>query len=129
MAQDKEIESTGTMINEVQLLLPEKRTSLAATHTGIAVFALPLLVLSILTATSKYHNVTQVTYLLVPPLMICVALVLLGTTSLSGRSSRFGTMIGLSWSSSEDMVELLSLSSELQLFLIAKARESGASGI
>jgi hypothetical protein len=35
------------IINEVQLLLSEKRTSLAAMRTGIAVFALPLTVMSV----------------------------------------------------------------------------------
>ena len=36
------------VINEVQLILAEKRTSLASLRTGIAVFALPLTVLSFL---------------------------------------------------------------------------------
>jgi uncharacterized membrane protein YkgB len=68
----------GMVINEVQLLLAEKRTSLAAMRTGIAVFTLPLSVLSILIATSRYYDVTQVMPLLLPLLLICGALVLLG---------------------------------------------------
>ena len=39
--------------NEVQLLLAEKRTSLSAMRTGIAIFAFPLSVLSVLIATSR----------------------------------------------------------------------------
>ena len=40
------------ILNEVQLLLAEKRTSLSAMRIGIAVFAFPLSVLSVLIATS-----------------------------------------------------------------------------
>jgi uncharacterized membrane protein YidH (DUF202 family) len=53
-------------INEVKLLLAEKRTSLAVMRTGIAVLALPLSVLSVLIATSKYYEVLHVLYFLVP---------------------------------------------------------------
>lgn len=67
------------IINEVQLLLAEKRTSLAAMRTGIAVFALPLTVMSVLIATSKYYDIVHVMHLLVPLLIICAALVLLGS--------------------------------------------------
>ena len=45
------------VINEVQLLLAEKRTSLAVMRTGIAVLALPLSVIGLLIATSKYYNI------------------------------------------------------------------------
>ena len=69
----------GIVIREVQLLLAEKRTSLAAMRTGIAVFALPLSVLSVLIATSKYYDPTQVMHWLVPLLVINAALVILGT--------------------------------------------------
>ena len=66
------------IINEVQLLLAEKRTSLAALRTGIAVIALPLTVISVLIATSKYYDIVHVMHLLVPLLILCAALVLLG---------------------------------------------------
>lgn len=69
----------GVIINEVQLLLAEKRTSLAAMRAGIAVFALPLSVLSVLIATSKYYVAAHVLSLLIPLLIICSALALLGT--------------------------------------------------
>jgi len=69
----------GVIINEVQLLLAEKRTSLAAMRTGIAVFTLPLSVLSILIATSRYYDIRSVLPLLVPLLALCTALVILGT--------------------------------------------------
>lgn len=71
-------DSEGIIINEVQLILAEKRTSLAALRTGIAVFALPLSVLSILIATSKHYDVIQVLHWLIPLLAICGAMIVLG---------------------------------------------------
>lgn len=65
-------------INEIQLLLAEKRTSLAALRTGIAVFVLPLSVLSFLVATSKLYSGQDVGHYLYPLLVICAGLVILG---------------------------------------------------
>jgi hypothetical protein len=62
----------------VQLILAEKRTSLASLRTGIAVFALPLSVLSLLVATSKYYEPARVLPLLLPLLALSAALVFLG---------------------------------------------------
>jgi hypothetical protein len=53
---DKEVDSTSVIINEVQLLLAEKRATLASMRAGIAVFALPLSVLSVLISASKYGS-------------------------------------------------------------------------
>ena len=64
-------------INEVQLILAEKRTSLAMMRTGIAVLVLPLSVMSVLIATSKYYNVLHVLYLLIPLGVLNLALVAL----------------------------------------------------
>jgi|SRR5450432_3002593 uncharacterized membrane protein YkgB len=64
--------------NEVQLLLAEKRTSLSALRTGIAVFALPLSVLSVLIATSKFYEVGKVLPWLVPLVLLSLGLVALG---------------------------------------------------
>ncbi|MHC4943006.1 MAG: DUF202 domain-containing protein [Planctomycetota bacterium] len=75
----KEEQGEGIVINEIQLILAEKRTSLAVMRTGIAVFVLPLTVLSILIATSKYYDLHQVIPLLVPLFLLCAALVVLGT--------------------------------------------------
>jgi uncharacterized membrane protein YidH (DUF202 family) len=79
MANEDSTATETIIINEVQLLLAEKRTSLAAMRTGIAVFALPLTVMSVLIATSKYYDIVHVMHLLVPLLIICAALVLLGS--------------------------------------------------
>ena len=67
------------IMNEVQLLLAEKRTSLATMRAGIAVFVLPLTVMSVLIATAKYYDIVHVMHLLVPLLVLCAALVLLGS--------------------------------------------------
>jgi uncharacterized membrane protein YkgB len=77
--QECEVIPDGIIINEVQLILAEKRTSLSALRTGITVFVLPLSVLSVLIATSKYYDVLQVMHLIVPLLIICAALVVLGS--------------------------------------------------
>ena len=77
--KENEFVSEGIIINEVQLLLAEKRTSLATMRTGITVFVLPLSVLSVLIATSKYYDMFQVMHFIIPLLAICVALVFLGS--------------------------------------------------
>jgi hypothetical protein len=64
--------------NEVQLLLAEKRTALSALRTGIAIFAFPLSVLSVLIATSKSYEIHEVLYWLVPLLILNFGLVVLG---------------------------------------------------
>ncbi len=64
--------------NEVQLLLAEKRTSLSAMRTGIAVFAFPLSVLSVLIATSKSYEIHEVMHWLVPLVLLNLGLVVLG---------------------------------------------------
>jgi uncharacterized membrane protein YidH (DUF202 family) len=71
-------DSDNIIINEIQLLLAEKRTSLAAMRTGIAVLVLPLSVMSVLIATSKYYNILHVMHLLLPLLGLCAALIALG---------------------------------------------------
>jgi len=48
----------GTIYDEIELILSEKRTALSTLRTGIAVFALPLSVLSVLVATSSYYTIS-----------------------------------------------------------------------
>jgi len=70
---------TGTAaINEVQLLLAEKRTALAVMRTGIAVLALPMSILGLLVATSKYYNILHVLDLIVPLGLFSFLLIILG---------------------------------------------------
>ena len=56
----------NVIFGEIQVLLAEKRTALASLRTGIAVFALPLSVLSALIATSRYYSMEKVMPLLLP---------------------------------------------------------------
>ena len=69
----------NVILGEIQVLLSEKRTALASLRTGIAVFALPLSVLSVLIATSRYYNFGKVMPLLAPLLLLNLGLVVLGS--------------------------------------------------
>lgn len=65
-------------INEVQLILAEKRTSLSVMRIGITVLALPLSVMSVLIATSKYYDVLHVLHFLIPLGVLNLVLIVLG---------------------------------------------------
>jgi len=67
------------ILGEIQVLLSEKRTALSTMRTGIAVFALPLSVLSVLIATSRNYNIGHVMPLLLPLLLLNLGLVVLGS--------------------------------------------------
>ena len=74
--------SSGTdalIINEAQLIMAEKRTSLSAMRTGISVFALPLSILGLLIATSRYYNLLQVLPMAEALSIILLALIVLGS--------------------------------------------------
>jgi uncharacterized membrane protein YidH (DUF202 family) len=75
---DEKIEPNSIIINEAQLILAEKRTSLAVMRTGIAVLVLPMSVMSVLIATSKYYNVIHVLHFLVPLGVLNFALIVFG---------------------------------------------------
>ena len=72
-------ENESMDISRVQLLLAEKRTSLAALRTGIAIFTLPLSVTTVLVTTSRYYNFIENLHYLIPLLFLCVILVAVGT--------------------------------------------------
>jgi uncharacterized membrane protein YidH (DUF202 family) len=71
-------EGDSMLVNEAQLILAEKRTSLATMRAGIAVFALPLSVLGLLIATSRYYEVLHVLYLIIPLVTVCAGLIAVG---------------------------------------------------
>jgi Kef-type K+ transport system membrane component KefB len=75
---DRDLEVDNMVLNEVQLLLSEKRTALSTMRTGIAVFAFPLSVLSILIATSGSYQLQEVMQWLVPLLLLNLGLTVLG---------------------------------------------------
>lgn len=67
----------STLMDEVQLILAEKRTSLSVMRTGIAILALPLSVMSVLIATSRFYDVLSVLHFLIPLGILNLALVAL----------------------------------------------------
>lgn len=79
MDTSKPEDASAAIFGEVQMLLAEKRTALASLRTGIAVFALPLSVLSLLVATSRYYQPSQVLDFLVPLLALSGLLAVLGS--------------------------------------------------
>src|SRR5438477_6841158 len=72
-------EPSNLIFGEIQVILSEKRTALSSLRTGIAVFALPLSVLSVLIATSRYYSFAKVMPLLAPLLLLNLGLVVLGS--------------------------------------------------
>ncbi len=66
------------LINEVMLLLAEKRTSLAALRTGITIVAVPLSIATFLVATSRLYELLNVLYILAPLWAACILLFVLG---------------------------------------------------
>jgi uncharacterized membrane protein YidH (DUF202 family) len=79
VSTDPEAPLNTVVLNELQLLLAEKRTALSTLRTGIAIFAFPLSVLSVLIATSKLYEIHNVLHWLLPLLLITLALVVLAT--------------------------------------------------
>ena len=82
-------EPSNFILGEIQVLLAEKRTSLSSLRTGIAIFALPLSVLSVLIATSHYYSFEKVMPLLAPLLLLNLGLVVLGTWLIYRSIKRF----------------------------------------
>jgi uncharacterized membrane protein YidH (DUF202 family) len=68
----------GIIISEVQLILAEKRTSLASLRTGIAVFAIPLSIMGALVATSRYYEIPEVLHLFIAVMVMNALLLALG---------------------------------------------------
>jgi uncharacterized membrane protein YidH (DUF202 family) len=66
------------LINEICLILAEKRTALSIMRTGLAILVLPLSVASVLIAISRYYDPAKVIYLLGPVLGISLLLAVFG---------------------------------------------------
>jgi hypothetical protein len=79
MEADEAPKLDNLILGEIQVILSEKRTALSSLRTGISVFALPLSVLSVLIATSRYYSIGKVMPLLVPLLLLNLGLVVLGS--------------------------------------------------
>ena len=74
---DEDTIADGTIMGEIQLVLAEKRTSLAILRTGIAVLVLPLSVMSFLVVSSKFYETAQVWHILAILLVLCLGMVAL----------------------------------------------------
>ena len=64
----------NVIFGKIQVLLAEKRTALASLRTGIAVFALPLTVLSALITTSRLYRIEKGMPLLLPLMLLNLGL-------------------------------------------------------
>ena len=79
METNEPSELDSLILGEIQVLLSEKRTALSTIRTGIAVFALPLSLLSVLIATSRNYSIGHVMPLLLPLLFLNLGLVVPGS--------------------------------------------------
>lgn len=66
------------VLNEVQLMLAEKRTAFSLLRTGVTVTLVPLSLWTVLVATSQLWNPFRVMWLLVPVMAFALALFALG---------------------------------------------------
>ncbi len=66
------------IIDQIHLLLEEKRTSLAVMRTGISILIIQLFVFGILIATSRFHDPGRVLHFTIPFSIINLALLVLG---------------------------------------------------
>ncbi|GAB4342750.1 MAG: hypothetical protein Kow0099_20540 [Candidatus Abyssubacteria bacterium] len=71
-------DSQSADIARAQLILAEKRTSLAVVRTAVAVVALPLSVITALIAFSRYYDVAHNLPLIIPLVFMCLALFVFG---------------------------------------------------
>ena len=93
------MESHKDKFENINLLLTEKRKSLSVLRTAIAIFTLPLSVLTILIATSRYYNPLESLHLLIPLLFVSFMLVILGVYLIFRsfrRIKKIDSRIGLS---------------------------------
>jgi len=81
-------------MGKIQVLLAEKRTSLSAIRTGLAIFTLPLSVTTVLITTSRYYIFRDNLHYLIPLLVLCAALVLFGTYLIVSSLLRFRHQAG-----------------------------------
>ncbi len=84
---DTEQHDGQLLLSGVQVLLAEKRTSLALMRSGIAIIALPLTIASALIATSSFYDAGHVAPLLATVMTVNAMLLAVGLT-LVARSYR-----------------------------------------
>ncbi len=67
-----------TNIGRVQMILAEKRTSLAVLRTGFALVSIPMSLVAFLIATSRYYDILANLYFAIPLFTLNTILVALG---------------------------------------------------
>lgn len=70
--------SVKHIINEVELILSEKRTALSVLRTGIAIIMFPLSVLTVLVATSRSFDIKEALIFAVPLGLFCLVFFIYG---------------------------------------------------
>ena len=78
MSTEDEVSSERLLIDQVQLLLEEKRAFHSLMRTGIFILIAQLLIVSILIATSQFYEIISVLHMIIPFYAINIALMLLG---------------------------------------------------
>ena len=97
-------------INEITMILAEKRTSLAVLRTGVALFALPLSIMGLLIATSKYWDIYEQWHLFIPIFLICNFLIGLGLFLMIRSMKRivsYDKLIKIIKNGSEELTKLM----------------------
>lgn len=74
---DRERED-AIVVDEILVLLQEKRTALAMIRTGIGIIVAQMFVLGLLMVTSKYYNLLEIMHLMIPFVVLNIILLLLG---------------------------------------------------
>ena len=69
---------SADIIDDISLLLAEKRTSLAVLRTAIAILTIPISVFTVLIATSRYYDIFSSLIFIIPLFVICLLLIFLG---------------------------------------------------
>jgi uncharacterized membrane protein YidH (DUF202 family) len=70
-------ENERVIIDDIQVLLEEKRTSLSVMRTGIAIFVVQIFIFGFLIATSKFYHFLEVMHMSIPFYIINACLMLL----------------------------------------------------
>lgn len=78
MAQAPTHHSEQLLLNEIQVLLAEKRTFYALLRSAIAIFTLPLTIIAFLLATAKYHGIFEKPWLSIVLVGVLILISLLG---------------------------------------------------
>ena len=63
---------------KIMTLLSEKRTVLSEFRTGITTLILPLSIITLLVATSRYYNIKEIPYMFTSLIIVCIILFFIG---------------------------------------------------